>query len=207
MPPPTPERAGEVHRPIREVHPTTHLLTGWCLAELDPRLTWREKAAITIAAAAPDLDGFGMLAELVTRDTAHPLLWWTDYHHVLAHNLLFAVVFGTLAAVLISPRTGVLCAIAVHLHILGDLLGSRGPDGYPWPIPYLYPFRDQPQLVWSGQWYLNAWPNFAITAALIAATCVLAWRRGYSVVGLVSRRADQAFVGVLRQRFGRRAAG
>ncbi|HET8773882.1 MAG TPA: metal-dependent hydrolase [Thermoanaerobaculia bacterium] len=184
------------------MHPTTHLLTGWCLAELDPRLTRREKAAITIAAAAPDLDGFGMLAELLTRDTARPLLWWTDYHHVLAHNLLFAVLFATLAAVLTSPRAGVLCGVAVHLHILGDLIGSRGPDGYQWPIPYLYPFRDRPQLVWSGQWFLNAWPNFVITAALIAMTSVLAWRRGYSVVGLVSRRADQAFVGVLRQRFG-----
>lgn len=196
-----------MRRPIRTLHPTTHLLTGWCLAELDPRLTWREKAAITIAAAVPDVDGFGMLAELITRDTARPLLWWTDYHHVLAHNLPFAVVFATLAAVLTSPRTGVLCFIAVHLHILGDLLGSRGPDGYPWPIPYLYPLRDQPQLVWSGQWHLNAWPNFAITAALIAVTCVLAWRRGYSVVGLVSRRGDQAFVSVLRRRFGRPAAG
>lgn len=203
--------AGELirgdNRPIHEVHPTTHLLTGWCLAELDPRLTRREKAAIAIAAAVPDLDGFGMFAELATRDTARPLLWWTEYHHVLAHNLLFAVVFATLAAVFTSPRAGVLCFIGVHLHFLGDLIGSRGPDDYQWPIPYLYPFRDQPQLVWSGQWYLNAWPNFAVTAALIAVTCVLAWRRGYSVVSLVSERADQAFVGVLRQRFGQPAAG
>ena len=41
-----------------------------------------------------------------------------------------------------------------------------------------------------------------VTAGLLAITIVLGWRRGYSVVGLISRSADRAFVGVLRQRFG-----
>ncbi len=185
------------------MHPTTHILTGWCLAELTPALSRREKTAIVVAAAIPDLDGFGMFLELATRDTARPLLWWTEYHHVLAHNLLFAaliaVVFGAITR---SVRAGVASFLAVHLHILCDLLGSRGPDEYQWPIPYLYPFRNEPQLVWSGQWHLNAWPNFVITAALLAVTLVLAWRRGYSVVGLISPRADRAFIGALRHRFG-----
>lgn len=190
---------------MRSVHPTTHILSGWCLAELAPGLSRREKAAITVAAAIPDLDGLGLVVEVATRNTAKPLLWWTDYHHILGHNLLFASIVGVIAALLArgSPvRTGVLAFLAVHLHILGDLLGSRGPDDYQWPIPYLYPFRNEPQLVWSGQWYLNAWPNFVITAALLTVTLILAWRRGYSVVGLVSSRADQAFIGVLRRRFG-----
>ena len=46
--------------------------------------------------------------------------------------------------------------------------GARGPDGEPWPIPYLVPFSPTPRLVWSGQWALNAWPNVLLTAALIA---------------------------------------
>ncbi|HYI13070.1 MAG TPA: hypothetical protein VEK57_28750 [Thermoanaerobaculia bacterium] len=94
--------------------------------------------------------------------------------------------------------------VAVHLHLLGDLVGSRGPDEYQWPIPYLYPFSAEPQLTWAGQWHLNAWPNIAFTAALIVATTALAWARGYSVVSLMSSRGDRAFVDVLRQRFGRR---
>ena len=184
------------------MHPTTHILTGWCLAELSPTLSRREKAFIVIAAVIPDADGLGLVAELATRDTANPLLWWTNYHHILAHNLSFAIAYATLAAFVASSRAGLLSFVAVHLHILGDIAGSRGPDEYQWPIAYLYPFRDEPQLSWSGQWYLNAWPNFVITGALIAMTLVLAWRRGYSIVGLVSQRADRAFVEVLRKRFG-----
>jgi hypothetical protein len=69
------------------------------------------------------------------------------------------------------------------------------------PITHLYPFRDTPQLTWSGQWYLHAWPNITFTAALIAATLYLAWRRGYSIVGLVSPRGDAALVEMLRIRF------
>ena len=184
------------------VHLTTHILTGWGLAESVGSLTRRERAAIVIAAAVPDIDGVGILAEIATRDAAAPLLWWTNYHHILGHNVFFAVIYATIAAALASPRTGLLSFLGVHLHILGDVLGSRGPDNYQWPIPYLYPFHDEPQLVWEGQWYLNAAPNFVITGALIAMTLYLAWRRGYSIVGLVSERADAIFVNVLRQRFG-----
>ena len=181
------------------MNPITHILTGWCLAEAVPGLSMREKGLVTFAAVAPDLDGLGLVAELATRDSARPLLWWTEYHHVLGHNLLFALVLSLFA------RRFLTCALvflAVHLHILGDLAGSRGPDDYQWPIPYLWPFRDWPQLAWSGQWYLNAWPNFAITIALLAVTFRLAWRRGYSIVGLVSSRGDAAFVEMLRVRFG-----
>ncbi|HEX7830075.1 MAG TPA: metal-dependent hydrolase, partial [Thermoanaerobaculia bacterium] len=167
-----------------------------------PRLTHRERALVTIAAIAPDVDGLGAIAELTTRNDAHPLLWYTDYHHVLAHNLPFAIAFS-FATLLItrSKLTATLAFVAVHLHLAGDLIGSRGPDGYQWPIPYLYLFRGQPQLTWSGQWQLNAWPNVAISLALLACTFVLAWRRGYSIVGLISRRADAAFIAALRARF------
>lgn len=190
------------------MNPITHLLTGWCLAELVlPQRPMRDKALVTLAAVAPDIDGLGAVAELATRNTSHPLLWWTEYHHVLAHNLLFATAFSAAAAMITRrPRLPVaVCAfLAVHLHIVGDILGSRGPDGFNWPIPYLYPFLTWPQLAWSGQWRLNAWPNVAITLALLAASFILAWRRGYSVVGIFSRRGDRAFVGALRARFGER---
>lgn len=184
-----------------QMNPITHILTGWCLAEAVPGLTMREKGLVTVAAVAPDFDGLGIVAELATRNSEHPLLWWTEYHHVLGHNLLFAGVAALVARRLLAA---VLVFAAVHLHILCDLAGSRGPDDYQWPIPYLWPFSDSPQLAWPGQWYLNAWPNFAVTIALLAATFYLAWRRGYSIVGLVSSRGDAAFVERLRIRFGAR---
>lgn len=182
----------------------THALMGWCLAETMPGLGRREKAWVTFAAVAPDLDGLGAIAELATEQSARPLLWWTEYHHVLAHNLFFATCMAVGAAIFAHTarmRTAALAFLAVHTHIFGDVLGSRGPDEYQWPIPYLYPFRDEPQLVWSGQWYLNAWPNVVITIVLMAATIFLAWRRGYSIVGLFSTRGDRVFVDALRRRF------
>jgi hypothetical protein len=187
------------------MNPITHGLTGWCFAEVFPQLGRREKALVTTAAIAPDLDGFGLIAELVTREGDRPLLWWTEYHHLLCHNLLFAIVFAAFAAALARTRsalTGLLAFVGVHLHLAGDLVGSRGPDDYQWPIPYLSPSRGEPQLAWSGQWHLNAWPNFAITIALLFVVITLAWRRGESVLGLVSQRADDIFVAALRARFG-----
>ena len=187
------------------MNPITHALTGWCLAESVPGLSRRGRALVTLAAVAPDLDGLGVIAELATWGSNHPLRWWTDYHHVLCHNLAFAIVLGVVSTVVVDRRrvlVGVLAFVAVHLHILEDLAGSRGPDGYQWPIAYLYPMAGGPQLVWSGQWYFNSWPNLAITIVLLGVTFVLAWRRGESLVGLVSPRGDRVFVQMLRQRFG-----
>lgn len=180
------------------MNPITHALTGWCLAEAVPGLDKRDRAIVVAAALSPDLDGFGLLPELLTRNSSDPLFWWTDYHHALAHNLLFAVVATSIAA-MISKRVALLAFAAVHLHLVCDLVGSRGPDGYQWPIPYLAPLSDS-AMSWGGQWALNAWQNIAITLALLAATFVLAWSRGYSPVGLFSRRADAAFVDALRRR-------
>jgi inner membrane protein len=179
------------------VNPITHALSGWCLAELMPSATHRDRAAITLAAIVPDLDGIGIVAELLTRNSADPLLWYTDYHHVLGHNLLFAC-GATVLALLWTKRvsTAALVFVAVHLHILGDLAGSRGPDGYSWPIPYVRGV----ELTWPGQWALNAWPNIVITIVLMIVTMTLAYRRGYSIVGLLSRRADEAFIETLRRR-------
>ena len=100
-------------------------------------------------------------------------------------------------------KTALLCFVGFHLHLLEDLVGSRGPDGDQWPIPYLAPFSSALSLIWRGQWYLNAWPNFLITVALLVATLYLAWARGYSPLEIVSVRVDGEFVGALRNRFPR----
>jgi len=63
------------------------------------------------------------------------------------------------------------------------------------------------QITWSGQWQLNAWPNFLITGTALALTFYLAWRRGFSPLEIVSKRADDAFIGALRNRIPRKGAG
>lgn len=95
-----------------------------------------------------------------------------------------------------------LAFLSFHLHLLGDLLGARGPEGYQWPIPYLLPYSNSVQIVWNNQWALNAWPNFVITGLLMTLSFYLAWKRGCSFIGLFSQRADKEFVKALRSRFG-----
>jgi hypothetical protein len=185
------------------VSPVTHFLTSWLVANSSTGLGRRERALVALAGIAPDADGLGLVAELLTRDTARPLLWWTEYHHVLGHNLLFGVLTSATVAVLSKRRrwlAGLLALISFNLHVLGDLIGARGPDGDQWPIQYLWP-TSKLGLTWDGQWELNAWPNFVITGFVLLLTFLLARRRGYSPLEMVSLRADRAFVETLRQRF------
>lgn len=182
--------------------PVTHFLFGWAVANVDPRFSTRERAAITIAGVIPDIDGLGVVAEVLTRHTSHPLLWFSQYHHMM-HNLTFAVVVA-LAAFFSARRrweTAILAFASFHLHLVCDLVGARGPDGYDWPIPYWLPWSTAGAWSWSGQWGLNSWPNFLITGILLALMFYLAWNRGHSPLEMISGRADQAFVRTLRQRF------
>lgn len=182
--------------------PITHLLTGWIVANASTRLSSRERAVITVAAIAPDLDGLGIIPELLTRDSATPILWYSEYHHLLGHNLLFGLMLGAVACGLAANRlrTVLLTLLSFHLHLVSDALGSRGPDGYQWPILYLWPFSDDWRWSWDGQWELNAWPNFAITITEVLIVLLLAWKRGRSPLELISASADRAFVEALRRR-------
>ena len=185
------------------MNPVTHLLVSWTVANTTP-LDRKERALVTAAGIIPDVDGLGMVADLLTRNSETPLNWWGSYHHILGHNLGFALGVGV-ATFFLSARRWVavsLALVAFHLHLLGDVVGARGPEGYQWPIPYLLPFSNAWQLTWSGQWFLNAWPNFLITGVLLLGTFYLAWKRGFSPLEMLSARADQALVQALWQRFG-----
>ncbi|MCI5223415.1 MAG: metal-dependent hydrolase, partial [Candidatus Electrothrix sp. AR4] len=83
-----------------------------------------------------------------------------------------------------------------------DLVGSRGPEGYQWPIPYLLPFSNAWQWIWQGQWALNAWPNMLITALAVGTSFYLAWKSNFSPLELISDQMDKAFIAALRGRFG-----
>jgi len=187
--------------------PITHFLTGWVFANC-AKLDRQERAFVTLASVAPDLDGLGIIPELLTRNSSHPLLWFSRYHHSL-HTLVFALVIAAVSFGLAKQKwkTGLLALLSFHLHLFEDLLGSRGPDGYQWPIPYLKPFSSRLQLTWQGQWQLNAWPSILLAVVLLLITLWLAWCRGFSPLEMISEKLDHVFVGALRHRFPAKADG
>ena len=181
--------------------PVTHLLTGWVIANAAP-VGRRGRAIITFGAVIPDIDGLGIIPEFFTRHSRHPLFWFSQYHHCL-HTLLFAIIVGIIAF-FASGRSRITAAFAFaafHVHLVEDLIGARGPDGYMWPIPYLFPFSSRWAWVWQGQWALNAWPNMLITMALLVITIMLALKRGCSPVEIFSPKTDDLVVRTLKNRF------
>ena len=83
--------------------------------------------------------------------------------------------------------------IAFHIHLLLDLIGSKGPDGYEWPIEYLYPFNREISLVWAGQWELNSWQNEVFGGILIGMCVYIAIKHRQSPIEVISSRIDKEF--------------
>jgi membrane-bound metal-dependent hydrolase YbcI (DUF457 family) len=166
--------------------PGTHFLASWMIANTK-RLGRADIAAIVVAGVIPDLDGIGYPVQWLS--PTHP--WYTDYHHVIGHNLWVALLVTFL--VLLWRRklvVALLAFVAFHVHLLCDLVGSGGLHGEPWPILYLWPLSNKETLV-TWQWPLDSPINMAITLILEVAMLVLAVRRGYSPIVLFSPRADQ----------------
>jgi len=186
------------------VSPVTHFLVGWTALEraLPAR---RDKALVSLAGVAPDLDGLGIVVDFATRTLGMPETdYYQAYHRIYGHGLPAALVIAAVCAALGARghRAMVaLCAfVAVHLHFLCDILGSRGSGAEDlWGIWYLAPFSLTPEFVWRGQWELVGWQNTAITAALLLVIAARATRTGYSPLVLVSERADAAFIATLRK--------
>ncbi|RCK78109.1 MAG: hypothetical protein OZSIB_1758 [Candidatus Ozemobacter sibiricus] len=178
----------------------THALLGWVPGQ---RLATHRRDALLLtgAAMAPDLDGLGVLASVA--DPARGLAWFSQYHHVLAHNLWAGLAISSTVGLLARDgwRTALWAFLFFHLHLLGDLAGARGPDGESWPIWYLWPVEGGPALTWSGQWEINAWPNLLLTVGLLFLFFRQARDFGWSPLWYLSARADAAFVATLRRRF------
>ena len=69
---------------------------GWAVANSAPSLNKRERALVTWASVVPDIDGLGIIADRLTRNSNHPLNWWGDYHRTLGHNFGFAIVVAAM---------------------------------------------------------------------------------------------------------------
>jgi inner membrane protein len=177
---------------------------GWMVANARP-FSRRQRIAITFASVIPDIDGVGIVADLLTKDSSHATDYYAQWHHVAGHNLFFALLVAFVCIVISKEHramSGILGFLSFNLHILGDLCGSKGPDGSQWDIVYLWPVSQVLALKVNWQWELNAWPNLLITVILLVATFYLGWKRGFSLVDVFSHRADRAFVDTLRHRFG-----
>jgi inner membrane protein len=183
------------------MQPATHLFVAWLAAD-SARLQPRDRALVTWCGVLPDLDGLGLLADL-SNHLLHRTqsYYYPEYHHFLTHGLPAAFLLPGLLCLFGRERLKVLLwGVAVfHLHLLCDLVGSRGPSPTDlWPVYYLAPLARQPMLVWLHQWRLDGWPNFVLTLSALALIFWRAVRCGGSPVSLFSTKADRRVVSVLR---------
>ena len=188
----------------------THFLLSWAVAEQLP-CSDRDRALITWAGAAPDLDGLGVVVDSMARISGHaPTDWYLRYHHQLLHGLPGALMLALLAAALARKRGLTFWAVllTVHLHLLCDIVGSRGPtlDDI-WPIHYLAPLSSALTLSWSGQWPLNGWQNASITLLLLLYGFARSVTAGRSPLLVIHRGANRVFVDTVRARWARLRGG
>ena len=159
----------------------------------------------------PDLDGLGAVADLANRilgraESAH----YGTYHHLVLHGLPAALLIPAILALLRTRRLSVYVwgFLAIHFHLLCDLLGSRGPSPADiWPISYLSPLSSALTFSWQGQWALDGWPNMVFTLGLLGFVFARAATTGGSPLALVSNAADRAFVSAAQHRWKRVRAG
>lgn len=103
--------------------PVAHLQYGWWFAHWG-EFNRRERAAIALAGATPDLDGLTFLAG---GDAFH------RYHHILFHNLGATLAVTALAGVFLwrKPRAWLLVAFAFAMHMVEDYV-TVAWNQFPW---------------------------------------------------------------------------
>jgi hypothetical protein len=184
--------------------PGTHLLASWIVA-VKTTDNPHDCRLVALAGILPDADGLGLVADIVKG-------WWThteptyryyqQYHHYLWHGAPAAFLTAALLACLARRRgrVAILALVVFHLHLLCDLIGSRGPAPEDlWPIFYFAPFSLHPMWIWKGQWQLYGWQNQAISVVLLLWALWISSGRKDSFVGVFSRRLDGIFLAVLHK--------
>jgi len=186
--------------------PLTHLLGSWLVACATTNNS-RDRKLVTLAGIMPDLDGLGLVVDVassLSSGTENTFHYYQHYHHYLLHGWPGAIFVAGLLVCFARQRwrVALVCLLTFHLHLVCDLIGSRGPTpGDLWPIAYAEPIFRHPIFFWKGQWRLDGWQNRIICISLFVAELGLATRRGYSCVEVFSRKADAVFVAVLQKWF------
>jgi inner membrane protein len=165
----------------------------------------RDRQLVALAGVIPDLDGFGMIADVVravVTDQQNAFQLYHRYHHVLCHGWPAAIVLCGLLTFFARERwrTFGFCLLTFHLHLVCDFLGSRGPSPSDlWPICYSEPVFRHPIWFWKNQWKLDGWQNQIVFFMVFGASLWRAITAGNSFVEIFSNRGDRVFVEVLRK--------
>src|SRR5689334_14912104 len=112
------------------MNPETHLLASWVIAAKTTDNA-RDCRLVALAGILPDLDGLGLLVDGLTQVLGwQKTFYYQNYHHFLLHGV-FGSLLITMLLVLFAHqkwRVAILALLVFHLHLLCDLVGSRGPD-------------------------------------------------------------------------------
>lgn len=177
--------------------PGAHLLISW-LSTPELFKNRRERVLVALSGLAPDIDGLGIVVDKITGTTNY----YIEHHHYLGHSILAPFVFASIAAFFAKTQKLMvwwLVVVMVNIHVLFDVMGSRGPDGYQWPVYYLYPFNTEFQLTWAYQWELSAWQNNLIMLGLLSACGYYAVKKQFSFLEIFSQRLDQEAFSMYRK--------
>lgn len=179
--------------------PVAHFLVSW-LSTVELLSKRRERAIVTIAGVAPDLDGIGIVSDKILGTTD----FYIKYHHYLGHSFFSALFIATIAS-LISKTQKItvwfLSFVVVHVHIICDVIGSKGPDGYHWPIYYLYPINSKLGLTWQHQWELNAWQNKLIIGIMLIICVYYANKKRITFFEVFSKSLEETAFNMYKKTF------
>lgn len=184
--------------------PGAHFIGSWLVASAVTK-TPRDRKLITLAGILPDFDGLGMVVDITKglfSGEATNYHFYHQFHHLLGHGWPAALVICGLLAGFATKRVRVFgfCLLTFHLHLLCDLLGSRGPSPSDlWPISYGEPLFRHPIWFWKNQWRLDGWQNQISFVFILFGSLWQSVRVGHSFVEVFSRRADEVFVRVLKK--------
>lgn len=106
-----------------------HLLITWLGAAALLR-NRRERILVAYSGLAADLDGLGWLYDQLTHNASN---YYLALHHKAGHGIFAAIFIAAMVGIFACTQRikATLCTFAaVHLHILCDLAGSQGADGY-----------------------------------------------------------------------------
>jgi len=183
--------------------PFAHLIGSWLVASATTNNP-RDRKLVTLAGVLPDADGLGAVVDVVGAMISgkENTFYYYQQYHVLLHGWPGAILVSLLLTCFARKKLPVLfwCLVTFHLHLLSDLIGSRGPTVSDlWPIYYSEPLFRHPIWFWKHQWKLDGWQNQTIFIVLFLTSLWLAVKRGHSFVEVFSQRLDSVFVKVLQK--------